>query len=80
MKKQKRKRVATDDAAADDGGGGSCQQPAIACMRLISEIHKKLGGRIYCTEDEISKTVLIVIPLRVAQGRHFGNPVQIHVL
>jgi hypothetical protein len=26
---------------------------------LGTETHKKLGGRIYCTEDEISKTVLI---------------------
>ena len=59
MKKQKRKRVETDDDAADDGAGGSCQQPAVTYMRLSSEMQKKLGGRIYCTEDEISKTVLI---------------------
>ena len=45
----------TDDDAADDGAGGSCQQPAVTYMRLSSEMHKKLGGRIYCTEDEISK-------------------------
>jgi hypothetical protein len=59
MKKQKRKRVEVDDDAADDGAGGSCQQSAVTYMRLSSEMHKKLGGRIYCTEDEISKTVLI---------------------
>jgi hypothetical protein len=59
MKKQKRKRAESDDDAADDGAGGSCQQPAVIYMRLSSEMQKKLGGRIYCTEDEISKTMLI---------------------
>ena len=67
MKKQKRKRVETDDDAADDGAGGSCQQPAVTYMRLSSEMQKKLGGRIYCTEDEISKSALIARLLELGE-------------
>ena len=36
-------------------------------MRLSSEIQKKLGGRIYRTEDEISKTVLITRLLELGE-------------
>ena len=51
--------AADDDDAAEDGAGGSCKQPAVTYMRLSSELQRKLGGRIYCTEDEITKLVLI---------------------
>ena len=57
----------TDDDAADDGASGSSQKPAVTYMRLSSEIHKKLGGRIYCTEDEISKKVLITRLLELGE-------------
>tara|TARA_Y100000389_G_scaffold204246_1_gene255826 strand:- start:18910 stop:19443 length:534 start_codon:yes stop_codon:yes gene_type:complete len=44
-------RAETNDATTDDGASGSYQQPAVAYMRLGSEIHKKPG----CNGEKINK-------------------------